>query len=116
DDGHFGGHSLVFECGRGVVRDVGRSADPAGRILLKVVGAHIRDNADDGAPVFVVEKANVFSDGGLTGPEAARSICGNDSDVRIGGIGFVEISAGHDGNIHDAKIVGGDDVEPEERL
>ena len=116
DERHFGRDAAVFERGAGAVGNVDDAVHEVGSVVAKIVAADVGGDADDGAPVVLPEKAQVFADGVLAGPEAARGFGADDGGARIaGGVGFGEFAAAQKRDAHGAEIAGRDGVEPKER-
>ena len=117
DERHFGGNAAVFERGAGAVGNVDEAVHEVGSVLAKIVATDVGSDAYDGAPVVLSEKAQVFSDGVLAGPEAARGFGADDGSARVaGGVGFGEFAAAQKRDPHGAEIAGRDGVEPKEWL
>src|ERR1700719_1380321 len=116
NNGHIGRDSATFESGFWRIRNIDRAVDPIGNILLQVIGTYVGDDAHDGAPLSVAVKTHARTNGASARPIAAGGGGGHDGDGRITGVvRGGEAAASQDGNTHEAKLIGRDDIHPKKR-
>src|SRR5260370_8008737 len=95
-----------------MVRNISTSVDPIGDVSLEIIGAHIWNDSNDGAPVLIVEQPDVLADGALVGPIATRCLLGDDRHWSAGHVGIAEPSTRHTEDPHPPKLFPSHTINP----
>jgi len=72
DQRHFRGDVAVLKARARPIRKIQSALHPLRNVLAEIVAAHIGSDTDDGAPIFLSEKAKMLPDGILAWKKTSR--------------------------------------------